>query len=156
MNDTLYEQCLQEEKELQFSNVNQTSLLQLGLDLYECSQGYAGPVAIQIVLNDKVVFSFYPEGTGKFHEMWLTNKARLVKMREMSTLRAFLELERSGETLEKDWNLDSREYAACGGGFPMRIQGGSVVGSICVSGLPHLQDHEILIKGIRKYLNERE
>ena len=66
----------------------------------------------------------------------------MVYMREMCTLRAFLELERNGEELKKDWILDAANYAACGGGFPLRLKNGCVVGAICVSGLPHLQDHK--------------
>ena len=39
-----------------------------------------------------------------FLKMWLEKKANMVRMREMSTLRAFLELEKNGEDLKKDWN----------------------------------------------------
>lgn len=57
-----------------------------------------------IKINGKTVFSCYPDGTGAFYEMWLEKKANMVRMREMSTLRAFLELEKNGEDLKKDWN----------------------------------------------------
>ena len=156
MDVTLYEQCIAQENELQFPSITQNELLKLGLIIHENNAHFAGPLAIRIELNGKEVFSFYPDGTGSFHKMWLERKAKLVAVREMSSLRAFLELERAGESLEKDWNLDPQIYAACGGGFPIRLKGGCVVGSVCVSGLPHLQDHQSVTEGIALFLNAKK
>lgn len=152
MDTQLYEKCLAEERELQFACVTQNEMLKLGLTIHENNAHFDGPLAIRIEINSKEVFSFYPDGTGLFHEMWLERKANLVAVQEMSSLRAFLELEKDGESLEKDWNLDPKTYAACGGGFPIRLKDGCVVGSVCVSGLPHLQDHRAVIEGITLYL----
>lgn len=73
----------------------------------------------------------------------------------MSTLRAFLELENAQEDLQKDWLLSPEEYAACGGGFPIRLVNGCVIGSVCVSGLPHLSDHRAVTEGIELYLEQQ-
>lgn len=151
----LYEQCLKEEKELVFEMVDQEELIRLGMILYENNKKFAGSLAVRIELNNKEVFSCYPKGTGEFHRLWLRRKARMVQMREMSTLRAFLELKKNGEDLEKDWMLDKNEYAACGGGFPIVTPEGCVVGSVCVSGLPHLEDHRAVIEGLRLFLNHK-
>lgn len=156
MDTQLYETCLAEEKDLQFVCVTQNEMLKLGLTIHENNAHFDGPLAIRIEINGKEVFSFYPDGTGTFHKMWLERKAKLVSVREMSSLRAFLELEKAGERLETDWNLDPKTYAACGGGFPIRLKDGCVVGSVCVSGLPHLQDHKAVTEGIKLYLNSKE
>jgi len=156
MDAKLYEKCVAEEKELLFSCVTQNEMLKLGLMIHENNDRFPGPLAIRIEINGKEVFSFYPDGTGAFHKMWLERKAKLVAVREMSSLRAYLELEKTGEDLDKDWNLDPRMYAACGGGFPIRLKDGCVVGSVCVSGLPHLQDHQSVTEGIRLYLNRKK
>ena len=89
----LYEKCLQQEKELVFESVTQEDMIRLGWTLYENNKKFAGPLAILIKINEKTVFSCYPDGTGAFHELWLERKANMVYMREMCTLRAFLELE---------------------------------------------------------------
>lgn len=154
MNKNLLSNCIEEEKTLQFDSFSHDDALNLGLKLIEVSQGYSGPIAVEIIINGLIVFRYYPDGTSKFHEMWLKRKSNMVRVREISTLRAFAELEVSGEDPEKDWFLHPKDYAVCGGGFPIRIKDGSVIGSICVSGLPHLEDHEILIKGIKKFLND--
>ena len=45
---------------------------------------------------------------------------------EKSSLRVYMELKMNEETLE-DMLLDPREYAACGGGFPIRVEEAGVV-----------------------------
>lgn len=154
MNDNLYEECLLQEKELQFETITQEEMLRLGLTIHENNKKLDGPLGILIKVNEKEVFSYYPDGTGEFHRKWLHRKANMVHMREMCTLRAFLELERNRESLEKDWLLNPDAYAACGGGFPIRLKNGCVVGSVCVSGLPHLMDHAAVVEGIRIYLGK--
>lgn len=152
MDEQLLEQCKKEEAELQFRSFSHADALKLGLDLLKVSEEYPGILGIEIRINHVTVFKYLPDGTGAYHDMWLRRKSNLIDVREMSTLRAFAELAVLKEDLQKDWLLAPAEYAACGGGFPIRIQDGSVIGSICVSGLPHLQDHEILIAGIRRFL----
>ena len=59
-------------------------------------------------------------------------------------------LEDAGETFA-DRKLDPNEYAA-GGGFPIRLRGTGVIGSICVSGYPdHVDDHQLIINTLEEY-----
>lgn len=153
MEKSLLEKCIEEEKTLQFDSFSHENALDLGLKILERSKGYPGPVAIEITVNGLIVFRYYPDGTSEFHEMWLKRKSNMVRVREMSTLHVFMELEYNNQDMERDWLLNPKEYAGCGGGFPIRLKNGSVIGSICVSGLPHLLDHEIMILGIQEYLN---
>ena len=60
----LYEKCLQQEKELVFESVTQEDMIRLGWTLYENNKKFAGPLAILIKINEKTVFSCYPDGTG--------------------------------------------------------------------------------------------
>ena len=70
---------------------------------------------------------------------------------EMSSLRFFMILKKNGETLE-DHGLDQKDYAARGGGFPIRVAGSGVIGSVIVSGLDHMADHEFASACISQYL----
>lgn len=50
--------------------------------------------------------------------------------------------------------LKDEDYAANGGGFPIRVKGvEGVVGVIVVSGLRQEEDHQLAVDGIREYLN---
>ena len=155
MDNELYEICLQQEADLQFETVKQEDMLRLGLTIIENNKKFPGPLSVMIKVNEKEIFSYYPDGTGEFHKNWLCRKANMVHMKEMSTLRAFLELEKNQEDLQKAWLLNPEEYAACGGGFPIRLKGGCVIGSVCVSGLPHLLDHRSVTEGIQLYMKEK-
>ena len=48
--------------------------------------------------------------------------------------------------------LKTEEFAAHGGGFPVRVQGTGVVGCIAVSGLPSREDHEIIVAVLAAHL----
>ncbi|KAK7202943.1 hypothetical protein BZA70DRAFT_284362 [Myxozyma melibiosi] len=43
-----------------------------------------------------------------------------------------------------------------GGGFPLFDGGGRLVGVICVSGLGDAKNHDLIVRGIRKYLHKPE
>ena len=66
-----------------------------------------------------------------------------------------MSLRETQETLEERF-LNPNEYAACGGGFPIRVEEVGVIGSIVVSGLDHVSDHDLLVKCISKYLHVAE
>ena len=95
------------------------------------------------------------DGTTLYNDRWLDRKENTVRLMEKSSLRVYMELKMNEETLE-DMLLDPREYAACGGGFPIRVEEAGVVGTVAVSGLDHVSDHDLLIKSISKYLHVAE
>ncbi|WP_336314494.1 heme-binding protein [Vibrio tubiashii] len=51
-------------------------------------------------------------------------------------------------------HIDATEYCAHGGSFPVRIKHCGVVGAITVAGLPQLDDHNLVVSVLRKYLIE--
>ena len=150
MAEELLRKCQEEEQKYQFDRFNQTDAKKLGDLLYEKSLAYPKPVAIEITINHLLVYRFYPEGTNRNNERWLAAKANTVEMLGISSLHYFASLEASGETPD-DRRMPEAEFAACGGGFPLRIKGCANVGSICVSGLPHMQDHQVIIDALAEY-----
>ena len=44
-------------------------------------------------------------------------------------------------------------YAAIGGGFPIALKGTGVIGAVACSGLPHEQDHQLLVDALCAVLN---
>ena len=92
------------------------------------------PLAVEIEINHVIVFRYYPDGTGAYHEQWLRRKRNLVaclKKLPARVLRAGGQLRGSGTRLA----AAARVFAACSGAFPIRIRGGSVIRRR-LSGLP--------------------
>lgn len=145
-----YDQCLAEEKKYTFPRFARSDAWYLGCDLVEATKVFSGPLAVTVWINGTEVFSYYPEGTGKFHDMWLTRKRNTVTTMDMASMTFKAKLAFTGSTLEEE-GLDPNRYVACGGGFPIRIEGGCVIGFIGVSGLADSEDHEAILAGLDRF-----
>lgn len=142
--DTLLAQCEQEEERLQFTSFSRADALALGLRLVEDAKAFPDPVAVEITVNGLVVFRYFPDGARLDSELWLARKRCSVELMDMSSLHFLAWLEANGETLESR-KLPADDYAAGGGGFPIRVRGTGMIGSVCVSGLPdHRDDHRLV------------
>ena len=142
--ETLLAQCEREEERLQFTSFSRADALALGLRLVEDAKAFPDPVAVEITVNGLVVFRYFPDGARLDSELWLARKRRSVELMDMSSLHFLAWLEANGETLESR-KLPADDYAAGGGGFPIRVRGTGMIGSVCVSGLPdHRDDHRLV------------
>ena len=144
--DTLLAQCEREEERLQFTSFSRADALALGLRLVEDAKAFPDPVAVEITVNGLVVFRYFPDGARLDSELWLARKRRSVELMDMSSLHFLAWLEANGETLESR-KLPADDYAAGGGGFPIRVRGTGMIGSVCVSGLPDHRDYHRLVTG---------
>lgn len=75
-----------------------------------------------------------------------------MKTLEKSSLYTYMLLRKNEETMENLF-LDEKEYACCGGGFPVRVEEVGVIGAILVSGLDHVSDHDFIVKCVSRYLH---
>lgn len=146
----LLNKSIEEEEKYQFTSFAQTDAKILGELLFQKSLKYNKPAAIEIRFNHLIVYRFFPDGTNKNNELWLQAKANTVDMLGISTLHLYVELERSGESL-REHRMKEEDYARFGGGFPLKLKGSGVVGSICVSGLMHTEDHQVIIEALDEY-----
>jgi uncharacterized protein (UPF0303 family) len=87
-------------------------------------------------------------GTTPNNPDWARRKGNVVAHFHRSSYAMGLELEQKKISLEERYALPFREYAAHGGGFPIRVANGGVVGSITVSGLPQRTDHEFVVEAL--------
>ena len=147
-----FEALAQEENTFVFEQFSRRDALAIGLRLNENAVKYGEPIAIEITLNGLVVFRYFSEGSIKDSEYWLLRKRNTVDLMEMSSLRFMYWLELHGVTIA-DRKLNPNNYAAGGGGFPIRLRGAGMIGSICVSGLSnHFDDHQLIADTLNEFL----
>ena len=155
--DKLYDKTLLDENQLILPSFSKGTAFQLGLIIDRLAREASQSIGLEIELCGQVVFKFsHPTATPN-NDLWVARKRNMVHIRQMSTLRAYAMLQRSGADLEKDWFMNPKDYVAVGGGFPICIQDVGIVGSICLSGVPpmnHFDDHELIVSALRELLKE--
>ncbi|MDY3918511.1 MAG: heme-degrading domain-containing protein [Candidatus Limivivens sp.] len=154
--DELIAMLEMQEEILQFSHFTNEDAWELGNVIAAEARRRQLPVAVSIRLNNGyTVFQYAADGTNLNNENWLRRKNNSVRTLEHSTLHTCMLLRKEEASLE-GWFLDPKEYAACGGGFPIRIEEVGVVGAILVSGLDHVSDHDLIVKCVSRYLHVDE
>ena len=141
-----------QEEILQFSHFTNEDARELGRYMVEEAARNDLPVAFSIRLNNVyTVFQYGFSGTNCSNELWMKRKENTVRMMEMSSLRLYMLLKLKQETLE-DRGLNAKDYVARGGAFPIRVEGVGVIGSVIVSGLDHMADHDFAVACISQSL----
>lgn len=145
-----------QEEILQFSHFTNEDAWELG-NLIVATLKKKGVVALTtICLNNGFrVFQYGMNGTTPYNERVAKQIHNTVKLMEKSSLNVTMMLQQSNE-LSNDHLLCEKEYALCGGGFPIRIEEVGVIGSVVITGVNPVLDHDLLVKCIGKYLHVDE
>ena len=107
-------------------------------------------VAIRVSYKRLTVFQYLMNK--KKEETWLLRKQNTVYASGHSSLYTMIQhLEK--QTYKSFENNES--YVLSGGGFPI-IEDEQTVGAICVSGLKHDEDHQIIVDVLTNYLKEKK
>ena len=144
---------IKEEELLQFTSFSNDDAFRLGVAIKELAEKKNVAVAIEIIVNGVVIFHYNMPGSLERNSKWVWRKANLVRVAQMSSLHGMQEREAEGKDMVKNWGLDPMEYAEIGGGFPITLKGTGVIGSVAVSGLPHWEDHALIVEALCSYLN---
>ncbi len=102
-------------------------------------------LGIRIQLGGLVVFQYLMDK--KDEAKWLRKKERIVQNAGVGFMLAAALQEESGMYEELS---DYSQYCPEPGGFPIVVNV-ELVGSVCVLGLPELEDHELLIEALEAY-----
>lgn len=141
---------------LQFTHFTNSDAWELGSMMVAEAKKRNANMGIRIELNNGLcVFQYMSDGTTKRNESWLKRKINTVRLMEKSSLNFYTSMCKAEQTMA-DIFLDEREYACCGGAFPIRLEDAGVYGVIAVSGLNHVGDHDFIVKCVGKYLHADE
>lgn len=127
------------EEYIQFQEFKHHDALTFGmLVLDEIKKNGYKNVRIRVRYEQDLVFQYLMDD--KNGEEWLDKKERTVALTHQSSLYVYQH--------QDQYDLDVR-YAICGGGYPLFVRG-EYKGVFCVSGLRHDEDHDIIVKVLKK------
>jgi uncharacterized protein (UPF0303 family) len=143
---------LEQERTLQFRSFTNDVALRVGMRLVEAALAEEKGVTIDIQRNGQQLFHVALPGTSPDNDDWIRRKNRVVNRFGHSSFYMGVSCRVRGVSLEERYLLDPRKYAAHGGAFPLIIRDVGVVGTITVSGLPQEEDHALVVRVLREFV----
>ncbi len=142
------------EESIRFTSFSNRDALALGNFLADkvYSQGIDLSISIR-KLNGSIIYQHMTAGTCLNNQNWMKRKFNTVLLTERSSYGAWVESQISGNGVAQHGLLDT-DYVFCGGGFPIILKTGEMVGVALVSNLPHEKDHEFIVKGLQEWLSK--
>lgn len=156
MNDQEEYECLgKEEERLQFDNFSKEDAYHLGTMIAEKAKSNPQALSIEIYHGGLLTFRYFPSGANMSNELWLRRKYNSVVLQGTSSLRFKMLFKMHKYTLA-DSALDPDKYALSGGGYPIVVRDTGMVGVVCVSGYPDVEDHNLVVWALKKLKSEKE
>ena len=140
-------------RELQFPGFSLDDSLNLGLLLVELGKERGLPIAIDITKGEQVLFHVALPGATPDNGHWIRAKQRTAARYEVPSLPVGLRGRLSGGRIEDQGWFDETRYAAHGGSFPLYVTGVGAVATVTVSGLPQVEDHDLVVEALRNILH---
>jgi uncharacterized protein (UPF0303 family) len=145
-------QLLLEEKMLELPELSIGDYLEIGqiASSFGIEQGL--PIAVEVRVGDWIIYHASLPGSSPENDWWIGRKARVVKLKQHSTLFERVLAEERGIDWHKENNLLEETHAIHGGGLPLITEGDGFVGALLISGLPHVEDHLFGVKVLTEFL----
>lgn len=141
-----------EQQELLVDTFNYDFAWALGVRMRELAVKVAAPVAITVAHGTALVFSSLLPGATLDNLDWTARKRAVAHRFHRSSLSIRLEAETAGYDFNARFRLPEADYVASGGGFPLILRGGTLIGTAAISGLPDVEDHKIVVAALRDIL----
>ena len=139
------ERIAEQEKRIIFEQFSIEIAQEIGAALRKIGHAKSLPIAIDVTRNRQCLFHSVLEGATPDNSEWIKRKNRVVQRFHRSSLYMGAYCRVTGKSLEEKFLLPSSQYAAHGGAFPITIRNSGVVGTVTVSGLPQIDDHELVV-----------
>ena len=110
------------------------------------------PIAVEVRLNDWIIYHASLPGSNSENQWWIDRKARVVMLKHHSTLYERVSAEERGVDWHMENNLLDETHAIHGGGLPLITKNEGFVGVLLISGLPQVQDHLLGVEVLTEFL----
>lgn len=141
----------QQERELVLEHFDHADAWRLGSRIAAAAHEAGHAVGIDIRRSGLVLFRAALPGITPDQEVWIARKSALVLRMESSSALVDARLSAAGiDAAAIGWL--GADYAVTGGSFPIRVRGVGVVAAVTASGLTSMEDHDLVVAGIRAHL----
>jgi len=147
-----YEEMLADEKVFGEADWDQSTVVGLGEALKKYGLQKQLGIAIAIFFKEQRIYQVGLPGTTSNNDEWIDRKYRTVDMTKHSSLALRIKVDELG-LQEEEFGFKSGHLAICGGGYPLYSKG-ELVGMAIVSGLPHKEDHQVIVDVLAEYRKE--
>ena len=145
-------QLVNEEQVLTITSLDLAGALEIGEIAKSLAILRKLPIAIQVRLDDWIIYhASLPGSTAKNH-WWIDRKARVVSLKHHSTLFERVSAEERGVDWHNENNLSDETHAIHGGGLPLITKDDGFVGVLLISGLPQVEDHLLGVEVLTEFL----
>ena len=110
------------------------------------------PIAVEVRVGDWIVYHASLPGSSPENDWWIGRKARVVKLKQHSTMYERVLAEEQGIDWHKENNLLDETHAIHGGGLPLITKEDGCVGVLIISGLPQVDDHLLGVEVLTEFL----
>lgn len=143
---------LEEQIKLTLPALTITDALEIGEIAKFFGQDSSLPIAVEVRVGDWIIYHASLPGSSPENDWWIGRKARVVKLKQHSTLFERVFAEERGIDWHKENNLLEETHAIHGGGLPLITKSDGFVGALLISGLPHVEDHLFGVKVLTEFL----
>lgn len=148
----LSSQLLFEEESLKISKIELTDALEIGEIGKSIGILKQLPIAIEVRLGNWIIFHASLPGSTMENQWWIDRKARVVSLKQHSTLYERVSAQERGIDWFIENNLSVETHAIHGGGLPLITEKDGFVGVLLISGLPQVEDHLLGVEVLTEFL----
>lgn len=112
------------------------------------------PITVDVTRGDQQLFHAALDGTAAWNDRWLARKITTVRTLGVSSYLAGLQAKVGGHVFEEAPWVDARLMSGHGGGYPVKVAGTGLVGTVAVSGLPDHEDHALAVEALEQLAAE--
>ncbi len=145
-------QLLVEEKMLMLPKLSMSDYLEIGQIATSFGADQGLPIAVEVRIGDWIIYHASLPGSTVENQGWIDRKARVVMLKQHSTLFERVSAQERGVDWFAENKLTDVTHAIHGGGLPLITQGDGFVGVLLISGLPQIEDHLLGVKVLTEFL----
>ena len=143
---------LKEEQLLVLPDLSLKSAIEIGEIAKSLGTQRSLPIAVEVRVGDWIVYHASLPGSTPENDWWIGRKARVVKLKQHSSMFERVLAEEQGIDCHKENNLLDETHAIHGGGLPLITKEDGCVGVLIISGLPQVDDHLLGVEVLTEFL----